>query len=318
MTTELLESEHGSTALTSESPAPHWIDDCPKSTLQWWFPLVLSATIYLINIFYILGRYLLAKMRPTPTPHSTAYPNIFRGIEHSAVEEDVDQSLEQVDEDIFQSSQSQWLNEGPWSDSEDFKFPSTSGYELSPKTSAKLDQSENEEEDNDNGDEVVQGKIVKRIDNRKNEPKRKANFITLQLENEEFSQNKTGAITAAPNVDRKRSGKRTRLFGSNKERLGFRIRVFCEEMTSVSYPTGRFMVNLGIKSHRKYDFFSKVAIANMLLSKNLKELCYKMQILFSNLNLRNNSNTLTLNIGKKIISTLININQNESKYSLVM
>ena len=196
---------------------------------------MLSAGIYFVNLLYLVGKYLLDKFRPSPTPISSAYPNIFHGIEHNALDEDVDQVFEQVDEDVFQSSQSQWISEGHWSDSEDFKFPSTSGtyqaYELSPGISGKLDQSENDDDDNEN--EVVQGEM---LDNRK-----KMNYITVPVENGAYSEAKN-LPTNSTKKDRKNRGNKNKTFGNDSASLSLRFRVYCEKMTSVSYPTGRFMV----------------------------------------------------------------------------
>ncbi|KAL5970219.1 Calcium-activated potassium channel subunit alpha-1 [Taenia solium] len=231
-----------STQTTSETPAQHWINDCPESKLKWWFPLALTVAIYAINILYILGKHLHKQLRPEPTPRSTAYPNIFRGIDHNSFEDD-DQEIDFVEEESYLRPKIFWVEESHWCDSDDLRTPHTSTATATAFTTPSENVANDEE---DEEDETYPGRRIKRSENRERGEKMKGNGVALQMDNinsvnvgtiEEISQRKDGRHRLRQN----------QCLGGQSGQLNLKMRVFCEQMTSVSYPTGRYMVSQDFK-----------------------------------------------------------------------
>lgn len=215
-----------------------WIDDCDPPNLQWWFPLALSASIYLINILYLLTTYLLKRYRPKPTnPHSTAYPNIFRGIDQNDCDEDNDLDFD-LDEDPFQRQQYQWLEEMQLGDTEYWKFPSTATVTDTPfENTAKVSESD------------YGGELRKANGQNPGEHSVSVRIGSVRSLNEEASRESKGRRKG-----RSKSGKNS-CCGKVRGSLNQKIRIYCEQMTSVSYKSGQILVGSVYFSCITYSLF---------------------------------------------------------------
>ncbi|KAH9282204.1 Calcium-activated potassium channel subunit alpha-1 [Echinococcus granulosus] len=236
MTTEEVATEPSLviTLMTSQAPGPHWIHDCPESKLKWWFPLALTAAIYAVNILYILGKYLLKRLRPEPTPHCTAYPNIFRGIDHNSFDDD-DQELDFMEEEPFARSQAFWVDDNQWSDLDDLRTPHTSTI-VATTLAVPSEQTVNDEEEED---ESFPGRRIKQSEKGIGGEKVKDNGVALQLSNS-VNVKTVEEVLQKKNV--RHLLRQNRCLGGQNGQLTLKIRIYCEKMTSVSYPTGRFML----------------------------------------------------------------------------
>ncbi|KAM3188278.1 hypothetical protein ACTXT7_000594 [Hymenolepis weldensis] len=223
MTTE--EEAFVSTLPTSDSPPPtvHWIDDCPTSKFKWWFPLALSASICFANIIYLLVKYLLNRFRPKPTHHSTAYPNIFRGIEQNDCDKDIDPDFDFIEEDPLQRQRNQWLEEMQFGDTDDWTLPSMAAvtdmtYEFS-NSEQMGKQSVNEDRDDLRGLKKVNGE------------KPGEHFVSLKLESI-HTLDAENTIGNSKKKGRRSRSRRNECCGKAHGSLNQRIRIQCEQMTS--------------------------------------------------------------------------------------
>ncbi|VDM23680.1 unnamed protein product [Hydatigera taeniaeformis] len=235
--------------MTSEAPAPHWIHDCPESRLKWWFPLALTGAIYAVNILYILGKHLHKQLRPEPTPRCTAYPNIFRGIDHNSFDDD-DQEFDFMEEEPYVKSKVFWVEESQWG-SDDLRTPHTST--TTAVAFASLPE-HGMNEDDDEDDETYPGRRVKQPENQINGENTKDNGIALQMNN--INSVNAKAVEDAPQrKDGRHRIRQNQCLGEQNGHFFLKLRIFCEQMTSVSYPTGRFMVSQHLKGCIRWFVF---------------------------------------------------------------
>lgn len=136
-----------------------------------------------------------------------------------------------------------WAEESQWGDSDDLRTPHTSTA-AATAFSTPPEHATNDEEDEE--DEAYPGRRIKQSENRINDEKTKDNCVALQMDNinsvnmgavEEMSQRKDCRYRLRHNP----------CLGGQNGQLNLKMRIFCEQMTSVSYPTGRFMVSQHFK-----------------------------------------------------------------------
>ncbi|VDN98689.1 unnamed protein product [Rodentolepis nana] len=217
----------------SSPPSVHWIDDCPTSKLKWWFPLALSSSIYFVNIVYLLVKHLLKRFRPEPTPQSMAYPNIFRGIDQNDCDVDIDPDFDFSEDDPFHRQRNQWLEEMQFGDTDDWTLPSMAATTDVPFEFSNSSHTGKQSENEDRND--------LRSLKKTNGEKPGEHFVSLKLE----SFPTLDADTSTGNSKKKSvkfRPKQSELFGRVHGSLNQRIRFLCEQMTSVSYRSGRILV----------------------------------------------------------------------------
>lgn len=181
---------------------------------------MLAAAIYFTNIVYLLVKYLFKRYRPVPASLATAYPSIFRGIDQNDCDEDGDQDLDLIEEESVHRSRNQWLDEIPDGEMGDSKFPSMA-FELPLEHAVKTEHSENDEDD---GGKPVEHFVSPGLES----------IHTLNAESStDYSKGRPGRSKSKTNS----------CYGSVHGSLNQRIRIRCEQMTSVSYRSGRIMVS---------------------------------------------------------------------------
>ncbi|VDD75818.1 unnamed protein product [Mesocestoides corti] len=220
----------------TEPPRPHWIFDCPSSTLAWWFPLALSGGIYLANIILLFVRHVWKRFTPRHESVNHAYPSIFGGVDQNPYT-DTEHEFEFNDDDSaalrFQQKSSQWLEDSQLNVFYDYALTSPMvNFDLSTQLPMQTELND-----------VSDGKRS----NAKESGTTGTQETTTSIAEETAGKHRgvTEKFKPLCRYHKTEGHHRLRLsecLTGGRGQIGLRIRIYCEKMTSVSYPTGRFML----------------------------------------------------------------------------